>query len=337
MLVPRYWSEAKKVVRRDKSQTTLRRWGWSSNSQTEADIHAGVRIEQAYRDFMADPIAKMRVPKREPKRAYNGAEGVPIREEIVEERGVDVVTRNSYGALCLNTPDVLIIDIDTEHLRRVPRLAHPVALVAAIVMMVTWASRNGEWGAPGKDSTLWLLMLGSLAYGIFLTLLKRAWWALFDYTGGAEQFVRRRLRRRVMRHPGENWRLYRTPLGMRVLGAHATFDPKSMETSELMEELSADPLYLLMCQRQGCFRARVSAKPWRIPGITRWRGAVWPVVGPALERRTAWVQRYEVAAAPYAACAFVMQLGDGHTAARAHEVIVWHDDLSSARRGKPLA
>jgi hypothetical protein len=38
---------------------------------------------------------------------YNGAAGVPIREEIVGRHGETVITRNSYGARCLNMPNVL--------------------------------------------------------------------------------------------------------------------------------------------------------------------------------------------------------------------------------------
>ena len=44
---------------------------------------------------------------REPRMPYNGAAGVPIREEIVGRHGETVITRNSYGARCLNMPNVL--------------------------------------------------------------------------------------------------------------------------------------------------------------------------------------------------------------------------------------
>ena len=41
-----------------------------------------------------------RLPRRKPKIGHNGAEGVPIREEIVDRHGDAVVTRNAYGARC---------------------------------------------------------------------------------------------------------------------------------------------------------------------------------------------------------------------------------------------
>ena len=36
-----------------------------------------------------------------------GGIGLPIREEVLARNGDDVITRNSYGARCLNEPDVL--------------------------------------------------------------------------------------------------------------------------------------------------------------------------------------------------------------------------------------
>lgn len=75
----------------------------------------------------AREMPPMRVPRawagvaltqREPLVPYTGADGVPIREENLAEHGSTVITRNSYGARCLNTPDVLFADID--HAPRTP-------------------------------------------------------------------------------------------------------------------------------------------------------------------------------------------------------------------------
>jgi len=49
--------------------------------------------------------------RREPKIPYKGAAGVPIREEIVSRHGETIITRNAYGARCLNTPNVLFADV----------------------------------------------------------------------------------------------------------------------------------------------------------------------------------------------------------------------------------
>jgi hypothetical protein len=54
------------------------------------------------------------VERQEKRVSYNGSEGVPIREEVIQFHGDAVVSRNIYGALCINTPDVLFADIDFE-------------------------------------------------------------------------------------------------------------------------------------------------------------------------------------------------------------------------------
>ncbi|MFT4843826.1 MAG: hypothetical protein ACI8UD_002340 [Planctomycetota bacterium] len=53
------------------------------------------------------------VPSHERKLPYGGL-GLPIREEIVARNGADIITRNGYGARCLNEPDVLFADIDMQ-------------------------------------------------------------------------------------------------------------------------------------------------------------------------------------------------------------------------------
>lgn len=109
MLVPNHWAEAKKQVTFDTGRrATFRRFGWSDDSQEAAEGHARQRVEEACRRFLSGE----KLPRREPKFPYNGASGVPIREEVLTRLGDSVVTRNSYGARCLNTPNLLFADID---------------------------------------------------------------------------------------------------------------------------------------------------------------------------------------------------------------------------------
>jgi hypothetical protein len=92
-----------------------------------------------------------------------------------------------------------------------------------------------------------------------------------------------------------------------------------------------------MCRFQICFRARVSAKPWRI-GHHRMGSAVWPVTDPdRLRARVAWVNAYTAAAGSYAACRLVEELGAGVEDAGVAEVIATHDRLSGALGGLPIA
>src|SRR5690349_327098 len=110
MIVPTYWAEASARDRKGNRQVTVRRFGWSDVSQEDAQAMADARA----RDALQRALAGEQLVRREPKVPYNGAQGVPIREEILERYGSAVVTRNAYGARCLNTPDVLFADVDLD-------------------------------------------------------------------------------------------------------------------------------------------------------------------------------------------------------------------------------
>lgn len=108
MIVPGYWAEARIRHRTRNKQITIRRFGWSDISLEDAQQRADHRAAEALAMSERDPS----LLRREPKTPYNGADGVPIREEIVQRHGDNIVTRNGYGALCLNTANVLFADVD---------------------------------------------------------------------------------------------------------------------------------------------------------------------------------------------------------------------------------
>jgi hypothetical protein len=78
-----------------------------------AQVNADERAQEALQRLLSGE----KLPRREPKVPYNGGEGVPIREEIVSRHGETIITRNSYGARCLNTPNVLVADVDFQEER----------------------------------------------------------------------------------------------------------------------------------------------------------------------------------------------------------------------------
>lgn len=109
MLIPYFWAAARFQKKSDGKQVTVRRWGWSDTSQADAQALAERRAQDALQRVLAgEPLRR-----RENKDTYGAQEGVPIREEVVSRHGENVVTRNSYGSLCLNTPQVLFADIDS--------------------------------------------------------------------------------------------------------------------------------------------------------------------------------------------------------------------------------
>ncbi|MGH2485254.1 MAG: hypothetical protein ACRDHE_04485, partial [Ktedonobacterales bacterium] len=63
--------------------------------------------------------------------------------------------------------------------------------------------------------------------------------------------------------PDLGLRAYRTFAGLRCVVTSQVFDPTAPQTLELLQTIGSDPLYVRLCQAQGCFRARLTPKPWR--------------------------------------------------------------------------
>ena len=118
-----------------------------------------------------------------------------------------------------------------------------------------------------------------------------------------------------------------TPSGLRLLATHRPFDVSEPEVLEFFSAVGADPVYVRMCINQQCFRARLTAKPWRIgiAGHMRPRPGVWPVASERMPVRREWVARYEQAASAFAACRYLDSQGSGVVHEDIRNVIELHD------------
>lgn len=325
MIVPTYWAESRLRRRTHARQITVRRFGWSDVSEADAQANADNRALEALDRLLSGE----KLPRREPKVAYNGAVGVPIREEIVERHGETIVTRNSYGALCLNTPNVLFADVDFA---TVPGCGYAFWLFVALLAGAGEVGWLAESWLVGGVAGLIALVIGAVA-------VAPSYRAMQAWSGGPEKIARRKVERFLERRPGWSVRVYRTPAGLRVLAMHRPFDPNDAEVAEFFHALGTDPVYAQMCRNQQCFRARLTAKPWRI-GVSdnlRPRPGVWPVAEDKLPLRTAWIERYEAAAKSYAACRYLETLGSGAAHPDAKFVQELHDRISGATSGLPIA
>jgi hypothetical protein len=318
MVVPQFWSEARRRKRTHARQVTVRRWGWSDESQDDADGMAAARAEEALVRALADPNTL----RREPKVPYNGAEGVPIREEIVGRHGTAVVTRNSYGARCLNTPDVLFADVDFESSLGCRPIFAAFFGIYATGAGLAFALSSG----PLRN----VLAAASVLPAFILAWPVAA--ALFSVIRGDPTRITKRTIARVQAyvdsHPRWNVRVYETPAGLRLVATHAPFEPRSAEVDEFFRAVRVDPVYRQMCVRQNCFRARLSAKPWRcgVESHMKPRPGVWPVQPERMAARIAWIEEYEKLAAGFAACKFLEAFGSGITHRDVASVVQLHDD-----------
>lgn len=280
--------------------------------------------EQRVEDALHRLLAGERLPRRERKVAYNGAEGVPIREEVLSRHCEEVISRNAYGAHCLNSPRVLFADVDYEATSNFRELLAGFSTLAAISIGA------GLWLASWKW-TLVLLFASMVLAAPMIALIRRAMTLL---RGGHEAMARKRLTAFLANRPDWNVRIYETPAGLRYMVTHRAFSPAEPEVDAFFQSVSADPLYVRMCKNQQCFRARLTAKPWRI-GISdamRPRPGVWPVQEDKRARRDEWINRYEALAAGFSACRYVDSKGSGKVHVDLSTVVELHDTACRARQ-----
>ncbi len=322
MIIPKYWAEAKITTQLEKRQITIKRFGWSDLNIEEAQTHAETRVAEALEKLKSHQDIR----KFDHKIPYNSHEGLPIREEIIDQLDDVIITRNSYGALCLNTPDVLFADIDFNYTpsRRFYLLGIGLLMLINIFVAVLFKS----W---------WVLGIG-----IFLSFVLINFYAtlLFNlhnkFMETPEQFTLKLIRQFSKQHHDWHLRIYRTPKGFRVLVMHQIFDPRGNEAQLLFNALQADPNYVHMCKNQNCFRARISPKPWRV-GVEALRSGVWPVKEQAMCARKVWVDEYQMHAKKYASCKFIEQLGSQMMHPKAKRVQSIHDQYCNANINLEIA
>jgi hypothetical protein len=108
MNIPRYWAKAAQpLVRPDGRPFLAQSWQWSNTSLDEAQQRAKESLDGVVRKAAAGVELDR----------YGYGER-PMREEITQtvtdhrDEPVAVITRNGYGALVLNTANVMFVDID---------------------------------------------------------------------------------------------------------------------------------------------------------------------------------------------------------------------------------
>ncbi len=314
MLVPRYWSESKtkKVV--NGKQFTLMRFGWSDTSELDAKNLADVRLQDAVSTLEKEGDVR----RIDHKTSYNGAEGVPIREEVISTHEDVVISRNSYGALCLNTPDVLFgdIDFDFEASFRMHVISFALLFICALLLGFYFES----WGTLGVCVFVAAIFTSTLANILHRVTLR--------LSGGVEKKALDTIMNVSMQNPELHMRIYRTPLGYRVLLMNNTYCPTGEAAIRLLNELESDRLYIQMCKNQNCFRARVSPKPWRINMVRlKPTPGVWPIKKERMAERQEWVKMYELKSKNISSCHYVTRLGSDKVNAKAEFVRKIHDEL----------
>jgi len=101
-------------------------------------------------------------------------------------------------------------------------------------------------------------------------------------------------------------------------------------------EIARKFLYIRLCQRQECFRASLTPKPWRC-GIAK-PPSRFPYEGSEAEVECRkWETKYQLAASRYTTCKLVKQIGEGRMHPEAELVLSVHDRLSCLGEDRRLA
>lgn len=282
------------------------------------------------RDAMERAQRGERLPRNDRKVPYNGGDGVPIREEIVATHGESVITRNSYGALCLNTPNVLFADVDFAVAPYGGLSCVAASLFAILLACAAFLFKFRPALAIG-------LIVGGFALLFLTNLMVRI--ARKRYQEQCEGTAIGRVERFADQNLDWSMRLYRTPAGLRVLVTHKTFDPNDEGVSQLFSEIGVDRIYARMCANQQCFRARLTPKPWRmgIKAHIKPQPGVWPINPDRLPDRNAWLAVYDEQVRSFAACRYLSTLGPGAMDSSVRPVVELHDRISQALTELPIA
>ena len=273
-----------------------------------------------------------------------GYEAAIVEEVVVELSSRDIVTRNRHGVEVLNSEDTCFIDVD--HVRkpraralatRLARLAPSAALVLAVVALYAIRLHTRRIGAdiPLVANSACGVALALAAIFAFSWLVHALSTPVYEKPGRAEATLLAKARALAASRAwrGLAARVYRTAAGFRVLAQTDGLTPGGSRFRALARALDADPRYVALCAKQGCWRARLSPKPERVgcrrpPRETRFPRP--PEADPAF---AAWLADYSAACAGHAVCRPLETIG------RFHETpaVRLHDESACRNHSVPLA
>jgi hypothetical protein len=227
-------------------------------------------------------------------------------QRIHDKQGnlLGALTRNRYGSVVLNTPRLMILDVDNQDLQPKPEQASskPFSLSEFL--------RNLFSTLPPVSPPPSLLPPELLAQ---VQLRLAAWLHLY---------------------PNWNFRLYRTRLGFRLIVTYQLLDPNSPEAQEVFAAMRTDPIYVRLCQMQDCYRARLSPKPWRIGWMRPTHHFPYDTAEQQVQQQE-WEQQYTARSEAFSVCEWVGEYGSGYVLPEVECLIMLHDETCLG--GKKLA
>ncbi|WP_201548584.1 hypothetical protein [Psychrobacter fjordensis] len=299
-----------------------------------------------------------------------------------------VVTRNSYGAQVANVNNIAIIDVDNNDLlhQKYPDEYDSHGFIG-IIRKSNNVSNKSKANDPNQSSLnnhdkpvsmkpfVWTVVIAAIILATFIAMKSLSWLWLLLFLGVAtailwqqaskydqeqhqrymghvaslQTYIIDLIQQRVASHSQESFRLYETPAGFRIMATHDTISPNDALVVDWFEYFHADANYVRLCQAQQCFRARLTAKPWRmaevadkklakdIPAKNFWFDAESMDADSSIEQRQnelkarkEWINNYDKYAKNYRACRYVERFtGKEASYSLEHKdiqgFIEWHD------------
>ena len=133
------------------------------------------------------------------------------------------------------------------------------------------------------------------------------------------------------KYQGYGFRIYETFQGARVIVLGMDFDARDRDTINVMSEFHCDELYMAICHKQGCFRARLTPKPYRM-NMRRYK-VQFPREGDDTEFQ-GWLADYEKESRNFNVCRLVEQVGVNQYLS---DAVRLHDEITGINFRQPLA
>ena len=137
---------------------------------------------------------------------------------------------------------------------------------------------------------------------------------------------------RLSKYPelGTDFRIYETTKGVRVIGKKY-IEPSGKGYAALMRKLRVDWLYIVLSQKQNCYRARVTPKPFRMKFKTI---KIRSPLDCETQAYLDWAQDYAAVSARYSVVKLIQSVGSDFST---EPVIRLHDSLCHESRSSTLA
>ncbi|MGJ9505308.1 hypothetical protein [Actinotignum sp. GS-2025c] len=341
-----FWARESAPVSTTSGPATVAQWGWSANSEEEAHKVARARLHR-----LVARIAELGQFPRERQARAEYYPGTPLREEILSVLSTAngtptcAITRNRYGAEVLNTSDILIADVDVPELEEAARARgrKRAGARAAGSRKPGFFARLFGFGAKKQERPAGSAFDPAPApdpASIPGLITETA--PVRQYMIEAELIAFDRIEHFARLNAAWPIFVYRTFKGFRVIVAVEGIAADSGEAQMILNQLGSDPLYMRLCRVYESYRARLTAKPWRVgmaaPAV-RWPeyDASSALCDPvAREKMQRWLAQYDDARAGHATTRFLAAFGPAPTG-RAAEVVELHARVTGAESGLPLA